>query len=85
MMSAFPIHAAFERDFLVQLIVVDLNDSMDQVAEKVAYHCVNRRVAPRAGVMRVRKHQSSELFPREMTVAESGLKPTEVIDVVFED
>ncbi|MBT00442.1 MAG: toluene monooxygenase [Oceanospirillaceae bacterium] len=84
-MSAFPIHAAFERDFLVQLVVVDLNDSMDQVAEKVAYHCVNRRVAPREGVMRVRKHQSSELFPRDMTVAESGLKPTEVIDVVFED
>ena len=51
-MSAFPIHAALERDFLVQLIVVDLNDSMDQVAEKVAYHCVGRRVAPREGVMR---------------------------------
>ncbi|MCB1755591.1 MAG: toluene-4-monooxygenase system B family protein [Gammaproteobacteria bacterium] len=84
-MSAFPIHAALERDFLVQLIVVDLNDSMDQVAEKVAYHCVGRRVAPREGVMRVRKHRAAELFPREMTVAESGLKPTEVIDVIFED
>ncbi|WP_218313212.1 toluene-4-monooxygenase system hydroxylase subunit gamma TmoB [Alteromonas antoniana] len=83
-MSAFPIHAALEKDFLVQLIVVDANDSMDQVAEKVAYHCVNRRVKPRKGVMRVRRHRASELFPREMTVAESGLKPTEVIDVVFE-
>lgn len=84
-MSAFPIHAALERDFLVQLIVVDVNDSMDQVAEKVAYHCVGRRVAPREGVMRVRKHRADELFPREMTVGESGLKPTEVIDVIFED
>lgn len=83
-MSAFPIHAAFEKDFLVQLIVVDESDSMDQVAEKVAYHCVNRRVKPREGTMRVRRHQEGSLFPRTMTVAESGLKPTEVIDVVFE-
>lgn len=84
-MSAFPVHAALEKDFLVQLIVVDLNDSMDQVAEKVAYHCINRRVKPREGVMRVRRHQTTDLFPRDMTVAESGLKPTEVIDVVFEE
>lgn len=83
-MSAFPIHAALEKDFLVQLIVVDVNDSMDQVAEKVAYHCINRRVKPREGVMRVRRHQTTELFPRTMTVAESGLKPTEVVDVIFE-
>ena len=82
-MSAFPIHAALEKDFLVQLIVVEATDSMDQVAEKVAYHCVNRRVKPRDGVMRVRRRQTTELFPREMTVSESGLKPTEVIDVVF--
>ena len=84
-MSAFPIHASFERDFLVQLIVVDENDSMDQVAEKVAYHCVNRRVRPRDGVMRIRPHQGEELFPREMTIAESGIKPTEVIDVIIEE
>jgi len=83
-MSAFPLHAAFEKDFLVQLIVVDVNDSMDQVAEKVAYHCVNRRVKPHDGIMRVRRHQGTELLPRNMTIAESGLKPTEVIDVVYE-
>lgn len=83
-MSAFPIHAALEKDFLVQLIVVDENDNMDQVAEKVAYHCINRRVKPQPGVMRVRRHQADEVFPREMTVAESGLKPTEVIDVIFQ-
>lgn len=83
-MSAFPVHAAFEKDFLVQLIVVDINDSMDQVAEKVAYHCVNRRVKPREGVMRVRRHQTDEVFPRNMKVVDSGLSPTEVIDVIFE-
>ena len=84
-MSLFPLHAALEKDFLVQLIVVDADDSMDVVAEKVAYHCVNRRVKPRQGAMRVRRHRQTELFPREMTVAESGLKPTEVMDVIFEE
>ncbi|WP_290703948.1 toluene-4-monooxygenase system B family protein [Amphritea sp.] len=83
-MSLFPLHAALEKDFLVQLIPVDDADTMDQVAEKVAYHCINRRVKPRDGVMRVCRHQTTVPFPRSMTVAESGLKPTEIIDVIFE-
>lgn len=84
-MAALPLHSVFERDFLAQLIVVEDDDTMDQVAEKAAYHSVGRRVKAGEGVMRVRRHQADELLPRTMTVAQSGLKPTEVIDVVYRE
>ena len=83
-MSAFPVHAVMERDFVVQLVLVDSEDTMDQVAEKVAYHCINRRVKARKGIMRVRRHRDIDVFPQSMKVSESGLRPTDIIDVVFE-
>jgi toluene monooxygenase system protein B len=83
-MALFPLHSNFEADFVVQLVPVDSDDTMDRVAEQCAYHSVNRRVRKKPGVLRVRRHRSEELFPRDMTVAESGLKPTEVIDVIYQ-
>ena len=85
-MAAFPLHSNFEGDFVPVLVEVDTDDSMDVVAEKCAYHSVGRRVAARPEkILRVRRHGAPECFPREMTVAAAGLKPTEVIDVIFAD
>lgn len=85
-MALFPIMSNFERDFVVQLVPVDTEDTMDQVAEKCAYHSLNRRVKPQPDkVLRVRKHETGELLPREMKVAEAGLRPTETLDILFMD
>jgi len=64
-MALFPIMSNFERDFVVQLVPVDTEDTMDQ--------------------LRVRKHETGELLPRDMKVSEAGLRPTETLDILFMD
>jgi toluene monooxygenase system protein B len=85
-MAALPICSNFEGDFVLQLIPVDTEDTMDQVAEKCAYHSVGRRVAPQPDkILRVRLHQSTENYPRDMKVSEAGWRVTETIDITFAD
>lgn len=84
-MALFPLTSNFEEDFVLQLLPVDTENSMDDVAAAAAHHSVGRRVAARPGqVMRVRRQGSEELLPRAMKVHESGLKPMECIEVVWE-
>jgi toluene monooxygenase system protein B len=85
-MAAFPIHSNFQHDFVIQLVEVDTDDTMDVVAEKCAYHSVGRRVAPQPDkIMRVRRHGTEVFYPRDMQVCDSGLRPTETVDIIFAD
>ncbi|HGG60367.1 MAG TPA: toluene monooxygenase [Gammaproteobacteria bacterium] len=85
-MALFPIHSNFERDFVIQLVPVDTEDTMDEVAEKCAHHSIDRRVRRQPGkVLRVRHHEKGTLFPRDMKVSEAGLRPTETLDILFMD
>lgn len=85
-MATFPIMSNFERDFVIQLVPVDTEDTMDQVAEKCAYHSINRRVYPQPEkILRVRRHEDGKLFPRGMIVSDAGLRPTETLDILFMD
>ena len=43
-MALFPIIGRFEGDFVPHLVAVDTDDTIDQVAEKVAIHTVGRRL-----------------------------------------
>lgn len=43
-MALFPIIGRFDGDFVPHLVAVDTEDSMDQIAEKVAVHAVGRRM-----------------------------------------
>jgi len=84
-MALFPLFSLFENDFVIQVVPVDTEDSMDEVAQKCAYHTVGRRqVAQPDKVMRVKRHSNGELFPRDMKVQDASLLPTETIDVVYE-
>ena len=87
-MALFPIHSNFERDFVVQLVPVDTENTMDEVAAACAEHSLGRRVplsAAEGKVLRVRCHETGEVFPRDMTVAQSGIRPTETLDIIFAD
>jgi len=85
-MAVFPINSNFEGDFVMQLVPVDTDDTMDQVAEKCAYHSVGRRVAPQPDkVMRVRLHNTNEPYPRDKKVSEVDWRPTETLDIIFSD
>ena len=71
---------------MLQLLPIDTENSMDEVAAAAAYHSVGRRVRARPGhIMRVRRQDADEFFPRDMKVSESGLKPTETIEIIWEE
>jgi len=85
-MALFPLSSLFENDFVIQVVPVDTEDTMDEVAQKCAFHSVNRRIEVQEGkVMRIKRHSNKELFPRDMKVANAGLLPTETIDVFYSD
>ncbi len=84
-MALFPLTSNFEEDFVLQLLAVDTEHTMDEVAAAAAYHSVGRRVADRPGqVLRVRRQGSAEALPRGTTVAEAGFRPMECIEIVWE-
>jgi toluene monooxygenase system protein B len=84
-MALFPLSSNFEGDFVLQLLPVDTENTMDEVAAAAAHHSVGRRVRARPGhIMRVRRQGSEEFLPRTMKVADSGLKPTETIEIIWE-
>lgn len=84
-MALFPLTANFEGDFVLQLLPVDTDNTMDEVSAAAAYHSVGRRVKARPGhILRVRRQDSDEFLPRGMKVAEAGLKPTECVEIIWE-
>lgn len=86
MMTTIPLVSNFQGDFVLQLVPVDDDVTMDDLAAACAYHSVNRRVKPHPGkVMRVRLQDSPLPIAREMTVKNSGLKPMDTVEIYFED
>lgn len=84
-MALFPLSSNFEGDFVLQLIAIDTENSMDEVAAAAAVHSVGRRVRPRPDcILRVRRQGASEFFPRDMKVADAGLAPTETVEIIWE-
>ena len=85
-MALFPLNSNFEGDFVLLLLPVDTENTMDEIAAAAAHHSVGTRVAAQPDkIMRVRRHSDGELFPRDMKLEDAGLAPTETIDVVFAD
>lgn len=83
-MSAFPIISNFQGDFVLQLVAVDTDNTMDQVADAAAYHSVGRRVAPQPGkVVRVRRQDGTEFFSRSAKLGETGIQPMECLEFIF--
>jgi toluene monooxygenase system protein B len=83
--ALFPLVSNVEGDFVLQLVAVEDDDTMDVVAEKAAAHSVGRRVKGKPGrTMRVRQQGAAEPFPPSVTVAEAGLAPMDCVEVYFE-
>jgi toluene monooxygenase system protein B len=80
-MALFPLQAIFDGDFVLLLVPVDDQDSMTQVAEKVAHHAVGRRVAPKDQALQVR-HNSRPVAAHE-TVTTAAFGPLDVIEVGY--
>jgi toluene monooxygenase system protein B len=81
-MATVPLHAAFRRDFVTLLILVDDEDTMDVVAQKVARHVINRRLPARNARMRVRYNQ--QVLAPDQTVAQAGILPLTFVEVFYD-
>jgi hypothetical protein len=84
-MALFPIYGRFIGDFLPHLVAVDTDDTMDQVAEKVAVHFVGRRVARPAVPPGYDVLLDGEPVPAATTLGELGLPPLQWLDVRFRE
>lgn len=85
-MALFPIISNFQYDFVLQLVPVDTENTMDEVAAAAAHHSVGRRVAPRPGkVVRVRRQGGVDFYPRTAKLAETDIKPMESLEFIFCD
>ncbi len=85
-MALFPLISNFQYDFVLQLLPVDTENTMDEVAAAAAHHSVGRRVAPRPDkVVRVRRQGSNEYFPRDTRLSQTDIKPMETLEFIFCD
>lgn len=85
-MALFPVISNFQYDFVLQLVAVDTDNSMDEVAAAAAHHSVGRRVAPRPGkVIRVRRQGAETFYPRQAKLGETDIKPMESLEFIFCD
>ncbi|NOZ65415.1 MAG: toluene monooxygenase [Alphaproteobacteria bacterium] len=84
-MTTVPLCVNFESDFVLQLVPVESDFTMDQVAEAAAHHSLNRRVKPQPGrTLRVRLQDGDAPFDRDATVEQSGFQVMETIEVYYE-
>ena len=84
-MALFPLTSNFEGDFVLQLLPMDTENTMDEVAAAAAVHSVGRRVRARPGhILRVRRQDSTEFLPRTMKVVEAGFMPTETVEIIWQ-
>ena len=85
-MAMFPVISNFQYDFVLQLVAVDTDNSMDEVAAAAAHHSVGRRVAPQPGkVVRVRRQGGETFYPRQTKLSETDIKPMEALEFIFCD
>ena len=69
-MALFPLTSNFEGDFVLQLVAVDTENTMDEVAAAAAVAFGRDAVRARPGhILRVRRRAATEFLPRTMKVA----------------
>ncbi|MCB1889250.1 MAG: toluene-4-monooxygenase system B family protein [Rhodocyclaceae bacterium] len=85
-MALFPVISNFQHDFVLQLVPVDTENTMDEVAAAAAHHSVGRRVRPQPDkVVRVRRQGSETFFPRQAKLSETDIQPMEALEFIFCD
>ena len=84
-MALFPIYGVFQGDFVPHLVAVDTDDTMAQVADKIAVHSVGRRVPARSGAkgysVRIDGAEVAGAAPLSQVIAQTGLKPLQWVCV----
>jgi toluene monooxygenase system protein B len=78
-----PLNAKFGNDFVTQLALVMSNDTMTDVADKVAQHSVGKRLRAR-DVAKVVVYDG-RVIPSDLTVEQAGIPPLACVLVEWAD
>jgi toluene monooxygenase system protein B len=81
-MATVPLYAVFRSDFVTLLVLVDDEDTMEVVAQKVAYHVIRRRLPPRDAPMRVQYNR--RVLQADQTVSQAGILPMSFVEVFYD-
>lgn len=81
-MAAVPLQAVFRRDFVTLLVLVDDQDTMEVVAQKVAHHVIERRLPSRDAPMRVQ--YNNRVLEPDQTVSQAGILPMSFVEVYYD-
>jgi toluene monooxygenase system protein B len=84
-MALFPIYGRFIGDFVPHLVAVDTDDTMAQVAEKIAVHSVGRRVRSRPDGNGFEVLVAGKPVDGGVVLGSLGLHPLDWVDVRFRD
>jgi toluene monooxygenase system protein B len=80
-MALFPITGRYVGDIVPHLVPVDTEDTMDQVAQKVAAHSVGRRLPEPAGGPVYDVYLDDRRLDPAATLGSLGLAPLQWLDV----
>lgn len=85
-MTQFPLIFNFQYDYGIKLVMVDTEDTMDEVARKSAYHAAGKLVKapPPEAVLRVRVQGERSPLPRDLKVKDSGFVKMECVQILVE-
>jgi hypothetical protein len=78
---SIPINAKFGDDFVMHLVVVNTSDTMAEVAQRVAYHSVGKRVRPQDRDMVV--YYEGRAVADNESVSQVGIGPFQQIFVDY--
>jgi hypothetical protein len=84
-MALLPIYGRFIGDFVPHLVAVDTEDTMAEVAEKVAAHSVGRRIPPRPDGNGFEVLVDGEPIAGDIVLGSLGLRPLDWLDVRFRE
>ena len=80
-MALFPIYGRFAGDFTAHLVAVDTDDTIDEVAAKIAAHAVGRRLPAQPDARGFEVTSGGRVLPSQARLKDIAPRPLQWLDV----
>lgn len=80
-MAMLPVQGMVLGDFVINLVPIESSDTMDKVAQAIAHHSVNRRVAQQDKPLRIRF--KGEVLPLDATPESAGVGLLDYLEAFY--
>ena len=85
-MAQIPIVHSLHQEFVLYVLIVDTENTMDEVCQIAAESTIAFETNKRAGgTLRVRRSGEEEPFPRDLTLGEAGVTPMSSLEIFYEE